>query len=113
RSEGRHRGTIDVAAADDIRLNIGRHSWNYAQIGHGGYLANASGPGHWGDITLTTDNGSLILSGSPFDTSSYLNSPAYAQVGHGGYDADGNHEGNITVNAANEVLLTGGTPDRA
>lgn len=115
RSNGRHSGAIQVDAAGDIVLHIGKDSWNYAQIGHGGYQADApaAGLGHFGDITLTTDNGSVRIMGSSFDTSTYHNTPAYAQVGHGGHESDGNHQGNIAVTSGDQIRIDGGTPDNA
>ncbi len=77
-------------------LNLGLRS--YAQIGHGGHDAdnpNATtpgDPGNLGNITVTSNTGAIHFAAGSRNES-------YAQLGHGGYVTNGDHSGNIIVEA--------------
>lgn len=83
----------------------------YVQIGHGGYNADAAevvaagDRGHQGDITVRSTGGDIDFKGG-------TRSNAYAMIGNGGTSAEGDHSGNITVEAlgANQsVRFEGGS----
>ncbi|MCG8602613.1 MAG: hypothetical protein MI807_20885, partial [Verrucomicrobiales bacterium] len=91
----------------------------YAQLGHGGYDADASigntynaGVGHTGDIRVVTTNGDISFSGGSTALGSSGNDEGRfhsAQIGHGGVGSLGDHSGAIEVEATNgSVNFTGG-----
>ncbi|MGB3119418.1 MAG: hypothetical protein WBE58_11395, partial [Verrucomicrobiales bacterium] len=98
----------------------------YTLLGHGGYDAHArhdggtqligQGIGHEGDITVSSSAGSIIFQAGDVskaapggailgDGYGILNS---TQLGHGGYNSRGDHGGNITVTASNDIQFFGG-----
>lgn len=129
-------GLIDVNAAGDIRFTSGTSLMNlydyddvrlYSQLGHGGYDADVrhdggtqlrgTGLGHSGDITVNSGGSILFQAGdervaAPGSASSLGDGYGilhYTHLGHGGYSAQGDHSGNITVTAANDILFNGGS----
>ncbi|MCB1088405.1 MAG: hypothetical protein KDM63_15255, partial [Verrucomicrobiae bacterium] len=128
-------GTISVMTTGDVRFTSGTNMANlrdyddgriYSQLGHGGYDADVrnnggvdlrgSGIGHAGDITVVS-GGSVIFQAG--DESKAAPGGAtlgegfglinYTHLGHGGYSAVGDHHGNITVTAANDIQFFGGS----
>lgn len=131
-------GSITVNTPGDIRFTAGTGAfstnavlgattdWNdiraYTQLGHGGigsYTRNDSNTttlytseiGHNGNITVNSTGGSVLFQGG--DTA--FGSPGagfgilhYALLGHGGYDANGEHFGDISVTANQNISFRGG-----
>ena len=70
----------------------------YAQIGHGGHDADfptaltPGDSGNLGNITVRSANGAIAFAAGS-------RSESYAQIGHGGYTTNGDHSGNIIVDA--------------
>ena len=112
-ARGDHSGTINVSALGDIAFASGNGAQAYALIGHGGYDADTPNPtyypdndplnalrgptaaeriGNVGSINVTSSSGDVL-----FTTGSGTNS--FVQIGHGGTVTDGDHVGDITVNA--------------
>lgn len=89
----------------------------YAQIGHGGYNSGANGSldnnqndpldmtdGHNGAISVTSLTGDIDFMGGGVRGYGH-----YAKIGHGGFSTDGNHFGNINVDAtAGSVIFEAG-----
>ncbi|MDF1739305.1 MAG: filamentous hemagglutinin N-terminal domain-containing protein [Verrucomicrobiales bacterium] len=77
-------------------LNLGLRS--YVQIGHGGHDADfptALTPGdggNLGNVSVTSNDGAIHFAAGS-------RSESYAQIGHGGYTTNGDHSGNIAVEA--------------
>ncbi|MDF1740835.1 MAG: filamentous hemagglutinin N-terminal domain-containing protein [Verrucomicrobiales bacterium] len=103
---------IAVTAADDVRVLSGGDAHAYAQIGNGGYDADADSAddaGSIADITVeagTDGFGSVMLAGSNVKgdaPDSHDN--AYTQIGNGGYSATGDHGGDVTVTAADDITM--------
>jgi filamentous hemagglutinin family protein len=134
---GNNEGNISIKNASDVSVSgggvrnlrtdrfsvlpqfsdSGDISLLYAQIGHGGDLAEGN---NTGDISLEISAipdrsfGELAISGGftiivqSTDEGPYNDARGgRAQIGHGGIDADGDHHGHITVNAG-DVFITGG-----
>ncbi|MCB1090125.1 MAG: hypothetical protein KDL87_01245, partial [Verrucomicrobiae bacterium] len=97
----------------------------YSQLGHGGYDADirhdggaqlrGTGIGHAGDITVVSGGSVIFQAGDstrPAPGGALLGEGYgiihYSQLGHGGYSAVGDHHGNITVTAADDVQFYGG-----
>ncbi len=82
----------------------------YAQLGNGGHDSDEPNTnttlGARGDITVAALNGSISFIGGVDDQT-------YAQLGHGGYSSQGAHDGNISVRAAQDVIITGGGGSRS
>jgi len=120
-------GDITFVAGTGEFMNSDENSRNYVQLGHGGYESDVhhnvsldvygSGAGHNGDIEVTTIGGRVFFGAGDADRSDEP-SPGmgegrfhYAQLGHGGYEARGEHHGNITVNAASDIVFLGGSSE--
>ncbi|MDB4657936.1 hypothetical protein OAE56_04210, partial [Verrucomicrobiales bacterium] len=108
----------------------------YSQLGHGGYDTDTrhdggdqlkqTGLGHNGDISVTSTVGSITFQagdasvaapGAVMVNGSYADTPGlgnnygiihYTQLGHGGYSSRGDHSGNITVIAAEDIKFNAG-----
>lgn len=103
-------------------ISSGRES--YAQIGHGGFDADAQGTsqnnnpgdgGFSGDITVIASRGAVSLMGGGDATFTNNNDNfrgMYALIGHGGSYTDGDHTGNIRVAAGSDVTVAGGGASR-
>ncbi len=113
-------GDVTVIAGGDITMNNGDYQGYYTQIGHGG-SANDDNFTATGNLTVTSQNGSVILNAAAAaeanqDITSSTNPvgvPAMdnaVRIGHGGaYDNDNfNGNGDIIVTAAENVELYGG-----
>ena len=117
---------ISVTAANDItftggvRPGAGNNRRSFAHLGLGGYnnggvaqnwSADGNAPiaadrlGHQADINVTSTNGSLLFTSGSDDRS-------YVQVGHGGTETDGDHIGNIALNADIDGSNFGGNGGR-
>ncbi|MCP5539769.1 MAG: filamentous hemagglutinin N-terminal domain-containing protein, partial [Akkermansiaceae bacterium] len=100
----------------------------YSQLGHGGYDADirhnggtqlrGTGLGHNGDITVTSNNGSVIFQAGDASVNAPGSSTGlgndfgiihYTMLGHGGYSTQGDHSGDITVTAANDIAFNAGS----
>ncbi|MEC5125914.1 filamentous hemagglutinin N-terminal domain-containing protein [Verrucomicrobiales bacterium BCK34] len=129
-------GLIDVGAEGDILFTSGtllanRYDFDdgriYSQLGHGGYDADVrsnggtdlrgSGVGHNGDITVISTGGSIRFQAGDHQVNAPGSSTGlgtgfgilhYTHLGHGGYGAVGDHSGNITVTAENDISFSGG-----
>ncbi|MCB1078729.1 MAG: hypothetical protein KDM64_12955, partial [Verrucomicrobiae bacterium] len=129
-------GLISVVAGGDVLFTSGTLKANwfdiddgrvYSQLGHGGYDADVrhdgglqlrgTGLGHNGDITVSSGGSVIFQAGDET-----VNAPGatsglgegfgiihYSQLGHGGYSAVGDHSGNITVTAADDIKFLGGS----
>lgn len=103
-------GSIHVTAGEgDITL-AGNNSvtgyFSHARIGHGGWESGNK----TGAITVTADNGDILIQGGEGNTSSSRYN--FAQIGHGGYGngATQNIDETIMVTATNgSVSVRGGT----
>jgi len=95
---------IDIALKGDLNATAGGSSDTYAQVGHGGqdFVQQAAEPdgAFRGAITVRQANNLNFRGGNGEN--------AYAQLGHGGNETDGNHRGDITINA-NDINFLGGT----
>ncbi len=92
----------------------------YAMVGHGGWDADTTsdgvvitgnGIGHNGNILVrSTTGGIAFTAGSLLDGSEGAGEGRYnfAQLGHGGFASNGNHFGNITAEAAQDITFLGG-----
>ena len=129
-------GSISLTTGGDVRFTAGTSLANlrdyddariYAQLGHGGYDADIrndggtqlrnTGIGHAGDISVISQNGSIIFQAG--DETKAAPGGAilgegfgiihYTHLGHGGYSTQGDHHGNITVTARNSVQFYGGS----
>lgn len=104
--------------------NISPGRWSYAQIGHGGWEADAQGGnlnnaaglgGNSGSIDVIAKKGSVYISGGgtgAITANTNRFEGMYAMVGHGGYATDGDHTGDINVAAGSNIVLTGGEATR-
>ncbi len=129
-------GSIDVLSQGDILFTSGtllanRYDYDdgriYSQLGHGGYDADVrhnggtnlrgTGLGHSGDISVVSSAGSIMFQagdqnvnapGSASGLGGGFGAIHYTHLGHGGYSAQGDHSGNITVSAAQDVDFRGG-----
>ncbi|MGD9635342.1 MAG: beta strand repeat-containing protein, partial [Pirellulales bacterium] len=128
-------GNITVTTTGDVLFTSGTTNSNFrdlddgriiSQLGHGGYDADVrhdggtqlrgTGIGHAGDITVTS-GGSVIFQAG--DGTKMAPGGAilgedygilhYTQLGHGGYSATGDHHGNITVTAADNIQFFAGS----
>jgi hypothetical protein len=140
---GAHSGTVTVRAANDITVQggsplvdtgalipnlnvpsslgqISHASFNYAQIGHGGYDSDAQGTtldlaaglgGFTGDLEVISVRGNVNVrgGGNPSLTrnDNIFFQSLSAQIGHGGNFTDGDHGGNLKVVAGNNLTLAG------
>ena len=95
-------GSVSVLGARDTQ--------NYAQIGHGGWDADAL-TGNSGDITVTANGGGDInFSAVSFDATDLNSDDSYTQLGHGGRATNGSHFGTIDVTTVGggDIKFTGG-----
>ena len=105
---------IIVKAADDVELLSGGSDQAYAQIGNGGYDADANvtdDTGNVANITVTagTDGtGSVKMAGSNVAGDIKSHDYAYIQIGNGGALASGDHGGFVSVSAADDVTFNVG-----
>jgi len=86
----------------------------FAQLGHGGYDADASnnntyydGVGHSGDILVATSGGDITFQGGSVLAGSEGNNEGrfhYAMLGHGGLAVQGDHRGAIKVDATEDSI---------
>ncbi|MEZ0296903.1 MAG: filamentous hemagglutinin N-terminal domain-containing protein [Candidatus Methylacidiphilales bacterium] len=86
-----------------VTLASGGSTSAYTQIGHGGGTA---GPGFGIDLVLT---GNILMQARSVSLTGGAGTFAYSMIGHGGDNSYIRATGNITVNNANTVTLTGGT----
>ncbi|MCB1237740.1 MAG: hypothetical protein KDM91_21930, partial [Verrucomicrobiae bacterium] len=102
---GDHTGLIEVIAPGDIAFTAGDGLQAYAQLGHGGNDADlpngGTGAGNDGEIRVASTMGSIVFTASNSNTS-------YVQLGNGGTGNDGDHSGDITVRAAQNLQFIGG-----
>ncbi|MGB3117262.1 MAG: hypothetical protein WBE58_00455, partial [Verrucomicrobiales bacterium] len=107
-ARGNHSGQIDVLAGSGVAFTGGSAGNRaYAQLGHGGYDADTRGLGAnakiLADINVTTTTGDIVFTGGK-------GAEAYTQLGNGGFNNDGDHGGNLDVEAtAGSVIFAGGT----
>ncbi|MCB1063843.1 MAG: hypothetical protein KDN20_13085 [Verrucomicrobiae bacterium] len=95
---------ISASFGGDISLVAGTQNNGYAQLGNGG-LANSGT--HRADISVTSANGTISLTGGPESGSN--DDDSYAQIGNGGAQQTSTTRGSITVLASNgDVILQGG-----
>ena len=75
---------------------------SYVQLGHGGYDADNTDTalGNTGEISVTAGGSVSFIGGASSNT--------FAQLGHGGYATNGNHSGDITVDAGAARALENG-----
>ncbi|MCG8602479.1 MAG: hypothetical protein MI807_20200, partial [Verrucomicrobiales bacterium] len=73
---------------------------NYVQIGHGG-IANHATTGHTGTINVLAAN-DITFTGGIDNAGAAGNDREFAMIGHGGANSDGNHSGNVTVEAGTD-----------
>jgi hypothetical protein len=131
-------GNISVIADGSIHFTAGslrkeipanNDGVAYALLGHGGFDADttADGIGVSGGITANTigHNGNILVrsmsGGVAFSASSLAAGSEgegggrfnFAQIGHGGYAANGNHFGNISVEALSDITFSGGMDNSA
>jgi len=118
-------GTSDIAGVTSTAGQIAHGRMNYAQIGHGGYETDPQAGnldlrpgvgGFFGDISVITTGGSLLVQGGGTPTltrndDTYFRS-LYAQIGHGGNWTDGDHRGDILISASQNVTINGGAAGR-
>lgn len=123
-ARGDHSGSIDVVGAGDITFSGGTASQTYAMLGHGGRDADNPNPSFY------PDNDPLTLERGPTDSERVGNSgnisvtstggdvrftagsatESWVILGHGGAYTDGDHVGNITVNAAGDIVFDASDP---
>ncbi|MCB1204662.1 MAG: filamentous hemagglutinin N-terminal domain-containing protein [Verrucomicrobiae bacterium] len=65
----------------------GNGRFHFAQLGHGGY---ATGGDHYGNITVSAENGSVHVVGGMSTNDNSAEKFNYAQIGHGSNNAPGN-----------------------
>jgi len=127
-------GSITVSAIGDITFvggtgnffNSDENARLYAQLGHGGYDADVAqdgshvtgnGIGHNGAISVISAAGRIFFGAGDADRTDQASVGTgegrfhWAQLGHGGYESRGDHSGNITVNAASDVIFLGGSSE--
>ena len=94
---GSSGGTTTVAAANLTLRGSDQNTTNsFAQLGfHGG--------GATGDIVVNLTQSLMVIGGGPSDASNN-----FAQIGHGG-GTNGSASGSITISAAGDVMLFGGS----
>jgi filamentous hemagglutinin family protein len=143
-----HSGTVTVRAANDLNVQAGspfrdtgvlinnlnvpsslgqisHASFNYAQIGHGGFDADPQGTtldlaaglgGFTGDIEVISVSGNVNVRGGGDPTLTRNDDTFFrsltAQIGHGGNFTDGDHGGAVKVVAGNNLTLAGAAGGR-
>ncbi|MCB1237207.1 MAG: hypothetical protein KDM91_19235, partial [Verrucomicrobiae bacterium] len=120
-------GDITFVAGTGNFVNSDEDSRQYVMLGHGGYDADVhfattidvfdTGIGHNGDITAISSGGRVFFGAGDANR---LDNPSlgigegrfhFAQLGHGGYESRGEHFGNITVSAAEDITFLGGSSE--
>ncbi len=116
-------GSVNFAAGTLRREGLANNNdgAQYAMIGHGGWDADTTsdgvvvtggaGIGHNGNILVRSTTGAITFTaGSLLDGSEGAGEGRYhfAQLGHGGFASNGNHSGNITAEAAQNISFLGG-----
>lgn len=94
-------GDINVLAGGEISLIAHGEDNAYAKIGH----TTSSTPGLSTHITVTTLSGPIILQGGD---ARFHN---FAKIGLGGYGNNAHLDGNVTVNAATDLLMAASSGD--
>ncbi|MCG8599528.1 MAG: hypothetical protein MI807_05255, partial [Verrucomicrobiales bacterium] len=110
-ADGSHNGDIEIGAANFIDVTAGFGQRSAGQIGHGGFGDNVGA--NTGDISLSTiaagaGNGIHLVAGS---STVGANTASYAHIGHGGYASAANQSGDISLDSAGNITLTGGNRD--
>lgn len=126
-ARGDHSGAITVTAVDDITFTGGTASQTFAMLGHGGRDADNPNPGYYPDndpLTLergpteaerigNSGNISVTTTGGDVRFTSGSATESWVILGHGGAYTDGDHVGNITVNAAGDIVFDASDPTGA
>jgi len=118
---------VDTATAPNGLDNTGHIAAgreSFAQIGNGGFDADAQGGnqnnspgdgGHSGDIQVIAVTGSVAVRGGG-DSQLTANNNRFrglsAQIGNGGSFTDGDHTGDIRVAAGTDIVVNGGGASR-
>ncbi len=106
-------GDIEVIAGQDVIVEAGNDSVDFAQIGHGGYeLADYETSSFIaGNVDVTAGGELRVIGGgaNPADHGAERYARSHAQVGHGGYRSGFmSYHGDIAVSTGGDILVRGG-----